>query len=175
MTWLAIGLDYPVRTLLHPQWHKSLALIALLAPLGALQALAAYNGAVLIARGHARLQFHVNLLSSLVLLVGFVVSLPFGLHAFAVTYLVVGSGVAAGQIGAKLWAAAIPLQDYLRVLAVPALATLAGFAVATLYGIEPGDWVHWAGMTLAYMGAVLAVTAFGRRPILSAVKGLMPA
>jgi O-antigen/teichoic acid export membrane protein len=175
MAWLAMGLDYPVRALLHPQWHNSLGLIALLAPLGALQALAAYNGAVLIARGLARSQFYVNLVSSLVLLVGFVVSLPFGLHAFAVTYLVVGTGVAVGQIAAKLWAAAIPVGEYLRVLAVPALATLAGCTAAMLYDRHPADWAHWAGMTLAFLSAVLAVSACGRRPILRAVKGLMPA
>jgi O-antigen/teichoic acid export membrane protein len=175
MAWVAIGLDFPVRALLHPQWYEALPLITLLAPLGALQALAAYNGAVLIARGHARLQFHVNLVSSLALLAGFVVSLPFGIHAFALTYLVVGSLVAAGQVGAKLWAAGVTVSEYLRILAVPALATVAGCSAAAVYGLHPADWAHWLGMTFAFMCAVLAVNAFGRRPIAHAVRGLLPA
>lgn len=175
MAWVAIGLDFPVHALLHPQWYEALPLITLLAPLGALQALAAYNGAVLIARGHARLQFHVNLVSSLALLAGFVVSLPFGIHAFALTYLIVGSLVAAGQVGAKLWAAGVTVAEYLRILAVPALATVAGCSAAAAYGLHSANWGHWLGMTLAFMCAVLAVNALGRRPIAHAVRGLLPA
>lgn len=175
MAWVAIGLDFPVHALLHIQWHAALPLIALLAPLGAIQALAAYNGSVLIARGFARLQFNVNLVSSVVLLAGFLASLPFGIHAFALTYLVVGALTAAGQIGAKLWGAGISLIEYFRVLAVPAIATLAGCTAAALYDLHPRDWLNWTGMTLAYGCAVLAVNALGRRPIVQAVRGLMPA
>jgi O-antigen/teichoic acid export membrane protein len=175
MTWIAIALDYPVHALLHPQWQRALNLVALLAPLGALQALAAYNGAVLIARGHARLQFHVNLVSSIVLLIAFCASLPFGIRAFALAYLVVGSCVAAGQIGAKLWAARITVSAYLRILAVPSLSALAGCSAAALYDLHPTSWPHWLGMSLAYMAAVLTVNALGRRPIVDAVQGLMPA
>jgi len=175
MTWIAIGLDFPVRALLHPQWQQALPLIQLLVPLGALQALAAYNGSVLIARGHARLQFHVNLVSSAVLLAGFFASLPFGIHAFAMTYLVIGAIVAAGQIAAKLWAAGIPLREYLAVLTVPTVATLAGCGAAALYDLHPVTWARWAGMSLAFVSAVLFVSALGRRPIARAVRGLLPA
>lgn len=175
MAWVAIGLDYPVRALLHPQWHPAVSLIALLAPLGAVQALAAYNGAVLIARGHARLQFHVNLVSSAVLLVGFVGSLPFGIHAFAMTYLAVGALVAIGQIGAKLWAAGIDATNYARVLAIPALATSAGCVAAALYGWHASDWTQWSVMTAVYVSVVLVVNAMARRPLVHAVRSLLPA
>lgn len=175
MAWVTIGLDFPVHALLAPEWHAALGLIAWMAPLGAVQALAAYNGAVLIAGGHARLQFHVNLASSAALLAGFCLSLRFGLAAFALTYCVVGTLVAAGQIGAKLWGAGIPPRAYLRMLAVPTIATLAGCTTAALYGLRPHDWPSWAGMSLAYACAVLAVNAVGRRPIVRAVRGLMPA
>jgi O-antigen/teichoic acid export membrane protein len=175
MMWIALALPFPVRTLLHPQWQQALPLIAMLAPLGALQSLAAYNGAVLIARGHARLQFHVNLASSAALLVGFVASLPFGIQAFAVTYLIVGSIVAVGQILAKLWAARINVIEYLHSLAVPILATAAGCATAALYGLRPLDWQQWSYMTLIYILTVLAINACSHRPIVRAVRGLMPA
>lgn len=175
MTWIAVGLDFPVRTLLHPQWQEALPLIALLAPLGALQALAAYNGAVLIARGHARLQFHVNFVSSAALLAGFIASLSFGIRVFALTYLIVGSFVAAGQIAAKLWAAQITAGQYLRVLATPALATLAGCAAALLYDIHPASWTEWIGMSAVFFSAVVGVIACKRRPLLQAVRGLLPA
>lgn len=174
MAWVAIGLDYPVRALLHPQWHPAIPLIALLAPLGAVQALAAYNGAVLIARGHARLQFHVNLVSSAVLLVGFVASLPFGIRAFAVTYLAVGAVVAVGQIGAKLWAAGISAGHYVRVLAIPALATSAGCVAAALCGWHVSNWTQWSVMTAVYTSVVLAVNGMARRPLVHAVRSLLP-
>lgn len=175
MAWLAIGLDYPVSTLLKPQWHEAIALVTILAPLGAVQALAAYNGAVLIARGYARLHFHLNFINSAVLLLGFAVSLSFGLHAFAVTYLAVGSILAAGQIAFKLWAAGIPIRQYLRVLAVPGLATCTGLAVTKLYGWHASDWTHWIVMTLAYVSAVFGIMTLGRGPIVRAAKALMPA
>ncbi|MET1754405.1 oligosaccharide flippase family protein [Novosphingobium sp. RD2P27] len=175
MAWAAIGLDYPVRMLLDPAWHRALPLISVLAPLGALQSLASYNGAVLIACGHARLQFHVNLVSSLALLAGFIASLPFGIHAFALMYLTVGSVVAAGQVGAKLWGAGIELATYARALAIPLLATLAGCAAAASYELHPASWAEWGTMTLAYACAVLAVNACGRRPILRAMHKLLPA
>ena len=174
MAWLSIGLDFPVAALLDPAWHRAVPLITVMAPLGAVQALAAYNGAVLIALGHARLQFHVNLASSAILLVGFALALPFGLHTFALTYFVVGAAVASGQIAAKVWGAGISFHAYARTLAIPALATLAGLIAAGLYDIHPGTWPRWMGMTLIYTCTVLAVNAFGRRPIVRAVKGLLP-
>jgi len=175
MAWIAIGLPFPVRALLHPEWHRALPLIQFLAPLGAAQALSSYNGAVLIARGHARLQFHVNALSSAALLAGFVAALPFGLHAFAVTYLVVGMIVVIGQLGAMIWAAAVSPLQYLRVLRTPLLATAAGCAAAVLCGGRVETWSQWVVMTLAYAAAVLLVSALGRAPIVRAVRGLMPA
>jgi O-antigen/teichoic acid export membrane protein len=175
MCWVAIGLAFPVHQLLAPPWHRALPLITALAPLGAIQALASYNGSVLIARGHARLQFHINLASSLVLLGGFVVSLRYGLHAFALTYLAVGTIVAAGQIWAKLRAARVPVAEYLRALSVPALATAVGAAAAAIHGTDPQDWSGWAGMSLAYAAGVLGVNALGRRPIARAVRDLLPA
>lgn len=175
MAWTMIGLDFPVRQLLNPAWHDALALIQVLAPLGAIQALAAYNGAVLIARGHARLQFHVNLVSSLALLAAFCVSLQFGIKAFALSYLIVGMIVAAGQIGAKLWAAGITPGEYLRILAIPVTAAVAGYGAARLVAWQPADWTSWLEATLAFVCVVLAVNAVGRRPIVHAVRGLMPA
>lgn len=175
MSWIAIGLAFPAQRLLAPEWHHALPLIAALAPLGAIQALASYNGAVLIAAGRPRLQFAVSLISSLVLLAGFLLSLRFGLHVFVLTYLGLGAAVAAAQIGTALWCAALPPAMYLRNLAVSAAATATGLASAALYGMAPSNWQDWAGMTLIYWCAVGAVSASARRPILRAVRGLLPA
>ena len=121
------------------------------------------------------MQFTVNLISSLVLLAGFLLSLRFGLNAFVLTYLGLGAAVAAAQIGTALWCAALPPALYLRNLAVPAAATATGLASAALYGMAPSNWQDWVGMTLIYWCAVAAVSAGARRPILRAVHGLLPA
>ncbi|UAK23267.1 oligosaccharide flippase family protein [Sphingomonas nostoxanthinifaciens] len=173
MMWMTFGLALPITKLLSPHWHDILPLMALLTPLGAVQALAAYNGSVLLARGYARLQFYVNVVSSIALLVGFVAALPFGLKTFAVVYLVVGTIVAVGQIWAKIWAAGMPPLHYLRALAPAVIATAGGYAVAALLGLSPQSWAQWAAVTAAYGAVVLLVYAIIRHRIIAALKALL--
>lgn len=173
MTYMTFGLAWPIAALLSPNWLALVPLLATLAPLGALQSLAAYNGAVLIARGHARLQFYVNVISSVLLLTGFIVSLPFGLQVFARTYLAVGAMVALGQIAAKLWAAEVDVKSYVRALLPAIAATLAGLAAAVLVGWKPTHWGEWLLVTGAYVGGVVGVFVLLRRQILKAVRNLL--
>lgn len=173
MIWMTFGLALPIRALLAPSWAQMIPLLQTLAPLGAIQALASYNGAVLLARGHARLQFHVNLVSSLLLLAGFLLALPHGVQRFAEVYLMVGIVVALGQIAAKLWAADIPVIVYLRTLGAPIVATALAVIVVRLIGMNPLNWQQWIVVTACYGLAVVAVYALFARRIVSTIEALM--
>ncbi len=173
MIWMTFGLAFPIQMLLAPGWEHMIPLLQVLAPLGAIQALASYNGAVLLARGHSRLQFWINFISSAVLLIGFLVALPHGVKRFAEVYFVLGMATALLQICAKLWAAKISMTAYLWTLAPPIAGTAAGFAAAWMIGLESSDWTHWATVTGGYGVAVLAVYALSSRKILRELQALL--
>ena len=173
MIWMTFGLAFPIHTLLAPGWEHMIPLLQVLAPLGAIQSLSSYNGAVLLARGHSSLQFWINLITSAVLLVGFLFALPHGVQRFAEVYFIVGMATALFQIAAKLWAAKIPAAAYLWTLTPPIAATATGYAAAWMIGLRSSDWLHWAGVTAGYGVAVLAVYALSSRKILRELQALL--
>lgn len=174
MCYLTFGLAWPVSAYLNPHWRETVPLVSVLAPLGALQALASYNGAVLIARGRSQAQFHVNLISSIALLAAFVGSLRFGLRAFVLAYLIVGVLVALGQIWVKMWGAKISLRQYIAAMAVPALATGAGMAGVLAFGAQAHGLVGWLELSVVYGVGVLIVYALRRKTIFLAIHALLP-
>lgn len=172
MGWMTFGLAFPIDALMHPRWSSVGALLTILAPLGAIQSLAAYNGAVLLARGHTRFQFNLNVLCAAALVIGFLVALPYGLTAFAIVYLIVGTLTAFLMIAAKLWAAQIRPVEYLKTLLVPLAATLAGLSAAWAIGLTPRDWNDWALVSAAYGSSAIVVYALSYRTIRRALDTL---
>ena len=172
MVWMTFGLAFRIQTLLAPSWAAMIPLIQTLAPLGAIQALASYNGAVLLARGHARLQFRINLVSSVLLVAGFILSLPYGIQRFAQVYLVVGVVVALGQIAAKLWAANISVGAYIKTLFPALAATALASAVAVMIGRNPANWAQWIEVSAGYGVMVATIYLVSARSILREVRAL---
>jgi hypothetical protein len=113
------------------------------------------------------------MVSSLMLLAGFVVSLRYGLVVFARVYLVVGGLATVVQIAAKLWAAGITPWRYVQVLSVPVLATASGLAAAVVVGMHPAGWGKWAMATGTYGGVVILFYALARGSIIGALRERM--
>ncbi|WP_174293190.1 oligosaccharide flippase family protein, partial [Sphingomonas bacterium] len=88
MLYLTFGLAFPVHALLSQHWAGVPGIVAWLAPAGALQAIASYNGVLLMVAGRARAQFALTVVNTLVLVATFVVSLPYGLTALVHAYTV---------------------------------------------------------------------------------------
>lgn len=174
MCYLTFGLAWPIGAFLNPHWRDTIPLVSVLAPLGALQALASYNGAVLIARGRSQAQFHVNLASSIALLAAFAGSLRFGLRAFVLAYLIVGALVALGQIWVKISGATIRVGQYLEAMAVPLLATGTGIAGVFAVGAHASGLLGWLEMSGIYAMGVLAVYVMRRKTIMVALRALLP-
>jgi O-antigen/teichoic acid export membrane protein len=174
MIYLTFGLNYPVSALLSPHWREVLPLIAILAPAGAAQSIAAYSGPILLARGEARLQFWISTANSAAMVLAFVVALPFGLTAVAVVYTIVAIIVCVVMLIVGTRRAGLPLASIARSLVPAAVATLAA-ATAALLAVsgEVTTLRHWLLATLLYVTVVLACYVVFRRHIRGSLRSLL--
>jgi Membrane protein involved in the export of O-antigen and teichoic acid len=174
MAFLAFGTRYPVGAFLSPQWAGLAELIAVLAPVGAVQAIAAYNGAVLVARGRVRLNFLLGLLNGVALCAAFAATVWLGLAALVRAYAVVALLVSAVMVAATCRAAGIDGHRFARCLLPGALASAAGLLAAALGGgFEARSTAGYAVSALAYLAAVVGVVLLLRGRLLASLRVLV--
>lgn len=174
MIYLTFGLKYPVATFLSPHWQEVLPLIAILAPAGAAQSIAAYAGPILLAHDKARLQFWVSTANSASMILAFVVALPLGLTAVAVVYLVVSILVCALMLMIGARNCAVSYASLFGALMPATVATSLG-ALCALVATR-GDVAslsHWLIATAVYALIVLGSYVVFRRRIWSSVQSLL--
>ena len=159
MLYLTFGLAFPVRALLSDRWAAVPPIVAWLAPVGALQAIASYNGTLLMVAGRAREQFALTIVNALVLVVTFVLALPFGLMALVQAYTIVGTLLSCAFLAMIVALTGLGLQRLARALAPALLATAAGVVAASVIGTHPATWLAWVGVTASYVVVVLACYA----------------
>lgn len=173
---LTFGLAWPVSAFMDAAWQDLARLVATLAPVGALQALAAYNGAVLIAKGLGRKQFVLALINGVVLVTTFLVFVPQGLFALVSAY-----GVSASLLSIyMIWLTfreigADQRRAWLSVFTLPLGATALGLLLApqsgSLLGLDGG--AAWAVSCLTYALVVTGLYATARQRILRQVAVLI--
>jgi PST family polysaccharide transporter len=88
MLFLTFGAALPFSKLLSAQWSELSVIVAILAPIGAVQSIATYGGAVFLANGESRLQFILTLVHTIALVCTILVSLQFGLRTLVICYSV---------------------------------------------------------------------------------------
>jgi len=160
MSFLAFGLAWPVRALLSPRWAEVAQVVAWLAPLGALQSIASYNGAVLMVAGRPRTQFAYTIANTLLLVGTFVLALPFGLMVFVKSYVAMSTLLSFVYLWIIVRAANLGWRGLLDALAPALVATVAGLAiVALLFGYRFSNWPAWIGATFIYGTVVLGIYA----------------
>ncbi len=167
LTYLTFGLSYPLHLVLSPRWDGVPAIVTWLAPLGALQSIASYNGAILLATGKPRLQFLLSLANT-------IVTVRFGLFPLIRTYVVVASAMSLVMLAVTVRASAITWGDLGRAMAPAAGATAAGLAAALLVGrLADSDGLRWTVSTLAFAVVVLAAYAGMFRHMRSSLAALV--
>ncbi|MCC2976606.1 oligosaccharide flippase family protein [Sphingomonas sp. PL-96] len=156
MIYLTFGLRFPVDTLLSGRWHQVPSIVAWLAPVGALQSIASYNGALLMVAGRARAQFALTVVNTLVLVVTFVLALPFGLLALVKAYALVGALLNVAFLTMIIRLTGLSLQR-LALAVMPATAAAAAglAAVSFTTGFSPATWPAWLVCTGVYGTLVL--------------------
>ncbi len=157
MVYLTFGLAWPAHVLLSPRWAGVPAIVSWLAPVGALQSISSYSGAVLMADGKARLQFLLNLAGTVATVAVFVATVRLGLGVLVESYAVAGSLVSLALVAATIAATALTWTDVARALTPGATATAAGGLAAALAGRFAAPGLEaWAACTGAYAAGVLA-------------------
>lgn len=165
MIFISFGLAFPVDALLSGRWHQLPTLILWLAPIGALQSISSYNGAVLLTAGRARAQFMFTAINTVALVATFVLALPFGLLALVRAYFVVATLLSLLLLGLIVRYSPLSWSDLLRAIAPALIATASGVvAAAAVSRLHPASWLEWGEMVGVYGAAVLACYAlFARR------------
>ena len=160
MFYLTFGLAFPVGRLLSGHWMMVPAIVAWLAPAGSLQAIASYNGALLMVAGRARAQFALGVANTAILVITFVVTLPHGLMALVHAYTAAIALLSLGYLAVIVRLTGLSLARLAHAVAPALLATGAGIvAVETSVGTRPASWPAWIGATAIYALAVLGCYA----------------
>ncbi|MDB5701922.1 MAG: lipopolysaccharide biosynthesis protein [Sphingomonadales bacterium] len=174
MLYLTFGLSFPVGALLSARWSHVPEIVAWLAPAGALQSIASYNGALLMVAGKARAQFALTIVNTIVLVATFVIALPFGLLALVKAYAVVITVLSIAFLWMIVALTGLSWQRLLRSLAPALLGTGAALTVVALTtGLTVSSWLEWAVATALYGVIVLASYAIQRSHIRNTVAVLM--
>jgi O-antigen/teichoic acid export membrane protein len=161
MVYLSFGTDFLVNTLLAKNWKDVIPLITVLAPVGAIQSVAVYNGAVLLANGHARLQFIVGAVNTLLLLATFAATVTQGIQFMVSAYAFVAVPLSAWMIWITCSKGRVSLLRFASSLLPAVLATAAGSAAVYLTtGFSLTSLQLWGTATVIYGSAVLLVYAF---------------
>jgi O-antigen/teichoic acid export membrane protein len=157
MIYLTFGLAFPVHSLFSGHWAAVPGIVAWLAPAGALQAIASYNGALLMIAGRVRAQFLLSVANTAILIATFVLTLPHGLMAMVQAYTAAISLLSLVFLAMTVTLTGLTPDRLAKALAPALLATGAGvLAVAVTSGTHPGSWAGWIGATAIYGAAVLA-------------------
>lgn len=149
--WLSTALPWLAQRFLRPLWLDSVGILGVLAPAGALQSLAAFTGAILLARDRSRLNLAMSALNCLVLLGGFTIGLHFTLRGFVLIYVVLSSLMSVWQISVLARVAGLRMRALLRALA-PAMTGASSLAVLFLMlGRYPVGLAWWSATNLIAM------------------------
>lgn len=160
MLFLTFGLAWPAAALLSQRWAAVPGIVAWLAPAGALQAMASYNGALLMAAGRARAQFVLTVVNSVVLVATFIAALPFGLMALVRAYTGAISLLSLCFLAMIVALTGLSTRRLACAIAPPLLATGSGIAaVALTVGTHPASWLGWTAATAIYGAVVLGCYA----------------
>jgi O-antigen/teichoic acid export membrane protein len=123
MSLIAFQSGYPLDLFLSEKWQGLDRYVSILAPLGAIQALAVYASAALISDGRMQLNFKLSLLNGALVPIGFILSASHGLFVTTIVYFIVNGAICALMIYHMCKTAKISGTRYL-VLMQPGLSAL---------------------------------------------------
>lgn len=173
MTFLSFGARYPIERLYGDRWAGLADMVTLLAPVGAIQSIAAYNGAILVESGAVRLNFALAVLNGLGLSGVFVLSRWLGLHAMIIAYCTSAMLVSLTMIYFMCRVGRITLSQLAACLMPGVTASAVGLLLAYVSkGLAPENLTDWLEMSGIYVLAVL-LTFVGARARIMALLALL--
>lgn len=174
MALIALKLTYPLNAFLPETWRGVEKYITLIAPLGALQALAVYGTATLVADGKIKLSFKLSVLNGTFIPAGFLFSVTFGLLPAVLTYIATSALVSGLVVFYMCKSAHIRFSHFLNLLIPGLLAAFLVFVSSLLhFSIFDNPTWRWllelsTSIAMAFVGLIIF-----RNRIFSAVSELM--
>lgn len=176
MTFLLFGVRYPIEVFYASRWTGLADIVMLLAPVGAVQAIAVYSSAVLVEKGKVQLNFYLGLLNGLVLSAVFLGTVWWGLTTLVVGYSAAAIAVSLTMIYFMCREAGITAAAFARCFVPGSMAAVAGtLAVALVTGLRPESNQRWLLCVAVYLIAVLAVFFVQRGTLIASLRALMGA
>jgi O-antigen/teichoic acid export membrane protein len=174
MAYLTFGLAFPAHVALSARWSGVPGIVSWLAPLGALQSITSYAGAMLMAAGLARRQFLLSLANTLLTVLAFALTVRFGLQPLVKTYVAVSGVLSLGMLAIAVQATPTHWLDVLRGVAPGLVATAAGLSLAFLaVRFAASDLQAWLFATAGFGVGVLGGYVLMRGQILGSLKVLL--
>lgn len=160
MAYLTFGLAFPLHAVLSPRWAGVAPIVSWLAPLGALQSITSYSGAMLMAAGLARRQFLLSLANTLLTVLAFALTVRLGLPVLVTTYVAVSGVLSLAMLAFAVAATPTTWGDVFRAVAPGLGATAAGLLLAALGDrLASGELQTWLISTAAFAAGVLGAYA----------------
>jgi O-antigen/teichoic acid export membrane protein len=173
MTFFVFGLRAPIEHFYAGQWAGLAEMIAMLAPVGAVQAIAVYHSAVLVEKGAVRLNFGLGLLNGLGLSAVFLCTVWLGLPVLIASYAVAAVGVSVVMIWFMCREAGISAGSFFKCLVPGVAASLLGVAAVGLttgfVSLSVSSWLLGAAIYAAAVGLVFVLQ---RGRLLASVQAL---
>jgi O-antigen/teichoic acid export membrane protein len=173
MGFLTFGARFPIEAVYAARWDGLAAIVALLAPVGAVQSISAFGGAVLTEKGAVRLNFVLGLLNGCILSCVFFASVWFGLATVVAAYMAGAVLVSVMLIYYMCREAGISARRFGFCLVPGTLAALVGAAASeAVTGLSPQTWRQWALCVLVYCLGMLGVYGAIRQHLFGPLRAL---
>jgi O-antigen/teichoic acid export membrane protein len=173
MLFLTFGAALPFSKLLSAQWSELSVIVAILAPIGAVQSIATYGGAVFLANGESRLQFILTLVHTIALVCTILVSLQFGLRTLVICYGVEMIAYCIFALVLMCKRLKLGASDFAKLMIPSVTGTACGLIAAgmvTRFQID--SWSLWIVGSAVYFLTIGVVYAIFRKRIANSIKWL---
>lgn len=166
MTYFIFGFEFILNEFFSNQWAGVNEYVQILAPIGALQSLASFSGAVLISNGDAKLNFRFSALNCFVITAAFLASVYFGLDAVVLAYAIASLVISTVMLLAICRSARVGALDFLNAL-LPAIVSsgIGAGVLLLLFSGEVGGFVAWFWRSVLYCLIVVLIFIFFRNEI----------
>lgn len=132
---ICLSLVFPelARSFLSPKWQGIGDILKWLAPLGALQSIAAYNGTLLLVAGRARAQFFYSILNTALTMLACVVGIHWGLMGMVKALVVMGTILSLGFLVLIVAVARLHWMKLAHALIPAACSSAVAIAIAAVF------------------------------------------
>jgi O-antigen/teichoic acid export membrane protein len=156
VTYISLGLEYPLHKFLSHKWEGVSLLISLLTPVGLFQSIAVYASAVLISIGKFKLNFILGLINGTFIPGAMFVSSSYGLIVFVKCYALASIFVSTLMIIFMCRAAALNFKLFFKAILPGVFSGILGILFGYLVNRDlPQDLLAWLLSSTAFVLGVL--------------------